>query len=80
VIRGRDAKRLKLVERGRRTVVVATGSTALSRGTGQLRLRPTRPAKRRLKRARRLRATLRVTVADRAGNRRTLSRRMLLRR
>ena len=79
-IRARDAKRLGLVKRGRRAVVVASGSARLDGREARLRLRPTRAAQRRLKRARRLMATLRSTVTDLAGNRRTLSRRMILRR
>jgi subtilisin family serine protease len=76
----RTAKRLRL-GRGTAAVRIATGRAALtSAGTKRATLRLTAKAKRALARVRRLRATVRATATDAAGNARTRGRTFTLSR
>jgi hypothetical protein len=69
------ARRLRVPRR------LAVGGVELAAGQGrQVVLRIRRAVARRLRRARRVPATLRVVVEDAAGNRRTVTRRVVLRR
>src|SRR6185436_10112796 len=69
----RTAKKLHLAA-GSSTVVIATGTATLTKaGSKAVTLRLSSKAKRALKSPRSLRATLRTTATDAAGNRRTLT-------
>jgi hypothetical protein len=74
-LRARNARRLKLPR------VVARGSRRLaSAGAGTIRLRFTRPARRRLARLRRVKLTLNATATDSAGQRDARRARVTLKR
>ena len=71
---GRTAKRLHLTKRASAAVRIATGrATLTTAGTKAGQLRLTSAAKRALARVRSLKATLRATATDAAGNARTRS-------
>lgn len=80
-ISSRDARRLGLARSSARSVTVARGSGRLeAAGSKRVTVRFTRAAKRRLRRARRVTLTVRTRIVDGAGNARTLSQRVRLRR
>jgi hypothetical protein len=77
---GRTTKRLRIATRAS-TTTVATATALIARGsTMSLTARFTSRAKRALRRARAVRATVRVIATDAAGNARTRSRRVTLAR
>ena len=80
LIGGRLAKRLKLSKAARSTVVATSGTKALA-APGSLRLvaRFNSRAKRALRRLRSLKASVRLTVTDNAGNSASMTRRSSLR-
>jgi len=82
VLDPRTARRLRLVKGGRRQPLVIARATAQVQGPDRtaLKLRLTRKVKRRLRRARKLRATLQVLATDAAGNTRTARKRVRFRR
>lgn len=80
VLGGKDAKRLKLVRRAKATTVASGKATFTTAGTKTITARFTKKARTRLRTAKRLRFTLKLTVTDAAGNRGTASKIVTLRR
>lgn len=81
VISSRDARRLGLARSSGRSVVVGRGSGSLdAAGTKSVKVRFTRSAKRRLRRANRVTVTVRTKITDAAGNAQTITKRVRLRR
>jgi len=77
---GANASAARKARLGRRNVVLARGSWSLAAAGRTYLFARWRPIARRLRAGRRLTAVLRLTAADAAGNRRTLSRRIEMRR
>jgi len=77
---GRTAKRLGLSRRGKAAIVGRAGAALAAAGRRTSSVRLTRAAARRVARLRSITLTLKTTVTDLAGNSRTVSRRLWLRR